>query len=111
VERRDMKSDVTFGEPPPAKPQPRYDWAKIADKLRDQPGEWALIFEDDLLSLVTSFRLGGYRHMKPDEFEYRTTNTTRGVTKREAEERGIEPEPRRCDLWMRYVGPTKKGRK
>lgn len=103
-----MKSSVKFTDNPPPKREQRYDWDAIAAKLRRQPGKWALIFENDLTSLATSFRLGGFKALPPDEFEIRTSNGTRGVTHAEARARGVEPEPRRCDLYMRYVGHQKK---
>lgn len=103
-----MKSDIQFSDNPPPERVRRYDWDAIAKKLRARPGKWALIYRNDLTSLATSFRLGGYKALPPDEFEIRTENGTRGITKAQAAELGVEPEPRRCDLWMRYVGPANK---
>jgi hypothetical protein len=88
---------VKFGTPPEPR-VPRYDWEAIAQKLRDNPGEWACIFEGDKTSLVTAIRIRGIKPLLPEKgFEVRTTNN-------------IKPEPgvapRTCDLWLRYV-PSK----
>lgn len=97
------KSGIKFEDPPPKREQ-RYDWAKIAAKLRDRPGEWALVFEHDLTSLVTAFSLGGLKDLPPDEFEAQTSNNDRGRPA-SGDDPGI---PRTCTLHMRYVGPNKE---
>ena len=80
---------VEFGQPPPKRTS-RYDWEKIAEKLRANPGEWARIFENDLTSLATAIRIYGIKALRPDRgFEVRTSNNKRGT-------------PRTCDLWLRY---------
>jgi len=97
-------TSVKFSKNPP---RPRrtgeYDWQAIARKLRQRPGEWALIFEGDRMTYVTAFRLNSLKDLPLDEFEVRTVNTTKGITKAQAAEQGIEPEPRICDMWLRYV--------
>lgn len=82
-------TSVKFTEPPPPRRQ-RYDWDKIATKLRRKPNEWALIYENDLTSLSTAIRIGGIKALRPEKgFEVRTTNNTRD-------------KPRRCDMYLRY---------
>lgn len=82
---------VKFGDPPqPRQPAP-YNWSDIAAQLRRRPGEWALIFENDKTSYVTSIRLNGISALRRDKgFEVRTENNKR------------QPPPRTCDLWLRY---------
>lgn len=92
------KSGIKFKEPPAAREQ-RYDWAAIAKDLRSRPGEWALIFEDDLTSLVTSFRLDGYKDLPTSEFEYRTSNNRREYTDDDGNYHA-----RRCSMWLRFTG-------
>lgn len=83
------RSTVRFKEPPPVREQ-RYDWEKIAAKLRKNPGEWAEIFQNDVTSLATAIRIRGIKALHPDKgFEVRTTNNKKGS-------------PRTCDLWLRY---------
>lgn len=73
----------------------RYDWAKIAEQLRSDPGEWYKIFDHDRTSLVTGIRQGGVTHLRAEDgFEVMTRNNIR--------------EPRRmCTLYLRY-NPKKK---
>lgn len=95
------KSGIQFKEPPERREQ-RYDWAAIAEDLRSRPGEWALIFEQDRTSLVTSFRLGGYKDLPVEEFEYMTNHNTR-----EFYDEDGEYHPRMCSMWLRY-NPAKE---
>lgn len=97
------KKDVTWEEPPPRRE--RYDWEAIAEQLRERPGEWARVFDNDLTSLATAIRLSGIAALRPVVspttgsargarqpwgYEVRTTNNRRGS-------------PRTCTLWLRYV--------
>lgn len=80
-------SDITFRDPPiPV----RYDWEKIAAKLKKRPMKWALIFEADRVSKVNAIREGRVPSLHPDlGFDVRTTNNQRTA-------------PRVCDLYLRY---------
>ena len=52
----DTKSPrMKFGEPPTPR-GPAYDWAYIAKRLKRRPGEWALVFEKDRVSLVNAIK-------------------------------------------------------
>lgn len=86
-----------------------YDWSTIADQLRANPNEWALVFEQDRASVVHTIRRGQITALRPvwserpdDElaegFEITTRNNTRGET-------------RMCDLYMRFVPRKRKRRK
>jgi hypothetical protein len=80
----------------PADPPMRYDWQAIADEMKERPGEWARVFENDKTSLVNAIRQGAIRPLDPRlGFEIRTRNNVRS------------PE-RRCSLYMRFVPRTKK---
>lgn len=84
----DSTSDIKWEDPPPGRF--RYDWTAIAQKLRERPGEWALIFERDRASLVTAIRINGIAAVAPAQgFECRTSNNTRDSV-------------RTCTLHMRY---------
>lgn len=94
-------------EPPPERKT--YDWTTIADQLRNDPGEWYLIYEQDRASLAHAIRNDAISAMQPvvrksgprertDGFELRTVNNTRG-------------NPRMCDLFMRYVPPKRRRKK
>lgn len=98
------KSGITFEEPP-TEERGKYDWAAIAADLRTRPGEWAKIFDRDKTTYVSAFQQG-LKDLPKDEFEARTDNSERGVTKAEARERGIQPVPRTCSLWLRYKGES-----
>jgi hypothetical protein len=72
----------------------RYNWESIANQLRAQPNEWALIFQGDRVSVVNAIRQGGIGPVHPGiGFQVRTANNVRG-------------EIRTCDLYMRYVPPV-----
>jgi len=81
-------SEIAWEDPPPKRTT--YDWPAIADKLRANPMEWALIFRNDRTSVVNAMRQGAIGPLHRDlGFEYRTANNIR------------EPE-RRCDLYVRW---------
>lgn len=85
----DPKASVVWEEPPPERSK-RYDWVKIAGKLRKRPGEWAKIFDEDRASFATTIRNGGIKALQPDDgFEVRTANNVRG-------------EPRTCTMYLRW---------
>lgn len=82
-------SAVKWKNPPPQRAK-RYDWEKIATRLRRKPGEWALVFSQDLSSIAGAIRQGNVRALTPSKgFEVRTANNVRET-------------PRRCDLYLRY---------
>lgn len=82
---------------PPSRPV-KYDWAAIADQLREDPGEWFLIFENGPASTAGAVRAGHMVALPPEEFEVQTSNNVR-------------TSPRTCTMHMRYVKPKRKGRK
>jgi hypothetical protein len=83
-----VKKEVTWEDPPPTKK--RYDWDSIARQLRERPGEWAKIFDNDRSSLATAIRIRGIKALLPDKgFEVRTANNVRG-------------NPRTCTMYLRY---------
>lgn len=88
--KKGAAAGIKFGTPPPRRQSP-YDWTKIAESLRKNPTEWALVFEGDRTTLVTAIRNGGIAALRKEKgFEVRTANNTTGS-------------PRTCDLWLRYV--------
>lgn len=87
-------AELLFTDPPRG-PVNKYDWYAVADALRAKPNQWALIFENGPLSLVTSIRQG-VQALPRDEFEIRTTDN-------------VKTAPRTCTLYLRYV--PKKNRK
>jgi hypothetical protein len=83
-----VESELTWENPPPKRN--KYDWAVIAEQLRDRPGEWAKIFDRDRSSLATAIRIKGIKALHPDKgFEVRTANNTRET-------------PRTCTMYLRY---------
>ena len=79
--------EVAFVAPPT---RVRYDWEKIADRLRRKPGEWALIFTQDRTSVVVAIRAGSVAPVHPAlGFETTTRENRRN-------------QPRTCDLYMRF---------
>lgn len=94
----DTKSPrMKFGEPPTPR-GPAYDWAYIAKRLKRRPGEWALVFEKDRVSLVNAIKAGSISALREEDgFITRTENNKR-------------LKPRICDLWMCY-DPDKDQRK
>ena len=83
-----MKDEVTWEEPPPGRQ--RYDWAAIAEQLRERPNTWAKVFESDRASLATAIRIRGIQALLPEKgFEVRTANNTRDT-------------PRICTMYLRY---------
>lgn len=96
------KSSVKWGELPPPRNVNRtqYDWDQVARDLRAKPNTWAVVFEDDRLSLVTAIRNGGIAALREEKgFEVRTRGNYIPDDGR----------PRRCDLWMRYVPEHDRG--
>jgi hypothetical protein len=78
--------------PPPSRGKGRYNWVMIAARLREHPGEWATIFEQDKVSVANAVRQGSVGVVHPDlGFEYRTRNNVRG-----------SGPDRVCDLYMRF---------
>ena len=102
-------SEVVFQDPP-RKSTGAYDWAKIADKLRSQPNQWALIFTNDKHSRAVSVKQGSVRSITPltkdkpdDGFEFETRNNHNAP-----DEKGKVV--RYCDLYGRYVPPKSRRR-
>ena len=92
------KSEVVFKNPPPPV-HGRYDWATIAKKVRKKPEEWALVFEDDNVSLATAIRAGNVTPLLPSKgFIVRTANGSKGP-------------PRKCDMYLMYVPENDRDRK
>ena len=89
TERKDeVKADVTWENPPPGRQ--RYDWAAIAEQLRERPLQWAKIFDQDRASLATAIRINGIQALLPEKgYEVRTANNTRET-------------PRTCTMYLRY---------
>lgn len=94
------KSDVTFTDPPGRHTD--YDWTAIATKLKAQPEQWGLIFENDKHSRVVSLIQGSVKALRPsDGFEFRTSNNH--YTDNPGGGR-----TRRCSLYARYVPPKRR---
>lgn len=79
-----MVTGIKWQEPPSA---PRYDWDAIAEELRSNPGEWALVAE-------------GY-----------STNNCRSMTRRGMEIRshrltGLHRSQQAYDIYARYMGSS-----
>jgi|SRR6478752_2268637 len=92
-------TEVSWESPPHslAEERVRYDWNKIAAKLKRRPGEWAKVFENDRTSVVNAIRQGGVVALHPDlGFEVRTRNNVRAPV-------------RKCDLYLRYVPEKDRG--
>lgn len=87
------KTSLKFEDPPP-RTRNRFDWEKVANELRQHPGEWALIAKNFPASLVSS-AYNGIKSFPMDEFELSTSDNTRTT-------------PRTCTLHARYVGKKKK---
>lgn len=89
---------MVYGTPPTQRAtRGRYDWEAIAEDLRAHPHEWARIFENDLTSLATAIRINGIKVLRSDRgFRVRTSNNKRGLPGQDP------PQPRTCDLWLRY---------
>lgn len=86
----DAVSQVKW-EPPPGKV--KYDWAKIATRLRSKPGEWAQVYAKDRVTVANAVRSGSIKHVRPaDGFEVRTANTD------------TLAKPPVCSLYLRYTG-------
>lgn len=97
---------VEWRDPPP---RTKYDWAKIAKRMRQRPMKWLLIFEQDFTHKVNAVNAGKVPDVHPDlGFQTRTANNKRSS-------------PRTCDLYMRFnpdrvdplreqVHVTKKGK-
>lgn len=80
--------DTVEKEVPPVRT--RYDWAKIADQLRADPGEWYCVFKDGRAAVSNAVRQGNVADVHPDlGFEVVTTNNKR-------------TSPRTCDFYLRY---------
>lgn len=100
---RPKSPDLVFEDPPE---KVRYDWEAIADSLRERPGEWAKVFDNDRASLATAIRLNGIkalpysRTFEPGTFQVRTRNNTQET----------DTTPRLCSLYLHYTAEKKKGR-
>lgn len=83
------KQRVVWENPPPSRRE-RYDWAQIAQDLRDRPGEWMKVFDNDRVSLTQAIRQGSIRALAPSKgFVVSTRHTKRG-------------QPRTCSLYLMY---------
>lgn len=86
-------SEIEFSDPPPARAS-KYDWDKIARKLKRRPNKWALIYEGDSSGFAVAIRAGKVSALRPDHgFGVRTANNT---SKNESGPR------RTCDLYLIY---------
>lgn len=85
-----MPDELKFvSEPPPSKRGARPGkWSRIADQLREHPGQWAQVAEGTYSTMVNNIKKGNYSGMEPGEFEAVSRNTHDG----------------KCDVWARYVG-------
>lgn len=89
-----MKETTVPGtwEDPPRSTRQSYDWASLAETLREHPYRWRKVFDEDRSSLVVAIRTGSIRALDPSKgFQTRTSNNKR------------DAEPRTCTLFMRYV--------
>lgn len=85
-QKKKQVDDLVWEDPPM---RHNYDWRAIADRLRENPMSWAVIFRQDRTSLVTALRQGSINALHPDlGFEIRTSNNVK--------------EPRTCTLHMRF---------
>lgn len=84
------EDSVKFDQPMPRRRNQRYNWSKIADDLRANPGEWGVVLDVVKVSTVNALRQGSVRILAPElGFEVQTRRNVR--------------EPiRTCQLWMRY---------
>lgn len=83
-------ADLVWEDPPTSRR--RYDWDQIAAQLRQNPGEWAKVFEYDRTSIVNALRQGAIAVLHPDRgFQIRTRNNVRHPV-------------RMCTLYMRWNG-------
>ena len=84
---------IEFRDPPPMLPGNRRTskWQRIADQLRERPGEWAYVGEGSN-GLPYAIKAGRIGAMPAGQFE--------------ATGRGLPKKPRRMDIYVRYVGPA-----
>lgn len=67
--------------PDPRYANPRRRWQPIADMLRENPGQWSIIAEDDYTSTVSKINQGDYPAFAPrGAFEARAYKTYPGTT-------------------------------
>lgn len=83
---------VSWSTPPKAvagrRGNPR--WAAIAQALRNNPGEWAMVAENVYASTAHMIRTGGYSAFAPSgSFEVTTRGNVKGVS---------------AEVYARYVG-------
>lgn len=63
---------VEFGAPPPQRRD--YHWAEVAEQLRQNPGEWAVVHRDLPASVCWTVNAGKVRAVHPSlGFQTRTT--------------------------------------
>lgn len=75
-----------------------YDWASLAQQLRERPNAWLRVFEQGPVSVANSIRQGEIRALTP---VHRTGRTTHGFEVRTRNNRRTTP--RTCSLYLRYV--------
>lgn len=60
---------IDWQDPPPAaQPKKKYEWAAVAEALRENPGRWALVLTDSkpsTVTLVTRIRQGSITAFRP----------------------------------------------
>lgn len=79
--------NIQFQDPPERTIR---DWDSVAQALRANPGRWALIGEDEGISVANAIRQGIKAIPKEGGFEMTTSNTRRDVS------------PPTCDIYLRY---------
>lgn len=90
-----MTGDIRDADEWAAPPRPAnrgpYDWNAIAQRLRQKPGEWLLIFEDGPRGTANSVRQGHVLVFREPGYEVTTRNNN--------------PETGTCSLYVRWVPP------
>jgi hypothetical protein len=87
-----MTSDIEFTQPPTSgRKTVRYDWDAITAKLRQRPGEWALLAKQGKESTANAMREGKTSGFHPaNGFEVTVADTNR------------DARPRTTDIYVRY---------
>lgn len=92
---------MQFYEDLPLDRRAKIDWVSVREELVNNPGQWALIAEDVAQSTVGQIRAGKNKQFRDDadQFEF--------ASRRPVPAEGEAPlDPKRSNLWGRYVGPT-----
>jgi hypothetical protein len=92
VSTGDIRDALTWEELPRAGNRGRYDWDSIVARLRSNPGEWMLIYENGPRGTANAIRQGHIAALRPGTgIEITTRNNVR--------------ERATCSLYLRYVPP------